>query len=79
MKPFEVAVFKQFLERRGMVTPFINLFRRYRINTNPMLIEDYLRQIDASEVCVKAFYWLVNSRWGFDYFGRKRKRTLTST
>lgn len=68
MKPFEVAVFKQFLGSRGMVTPFINLFRRYRINTNPMLIEDYLRQIDASEVCVKAFYWLVNSRWGFDYW-----------
>jgi hypothetical protein len=25
MKPFEVAVFKQVLESRGMVTPFINL------------------------------------------------------
>lgn len=73
MKPFEVAVFKQFLESRGMVTPFINLFRKYRIKTNPMLIEDYLRQIDASEVCVKAFYWVVNSRWGFDYWTQAQK------
>lgn len=37
MKPFEVTVFKHFWENRGMVTPFINLFRKYRINTNPML------------------------------------------
>lgn len=73
MKPFEVAVFKQFLESRGMVTPFINLFRKYRIKTNPMLIEDYLRQIDASEVCVKAFYWVVNSRWGFEYWTQVQK------
>lgn len=37
MKPFEFAVFKQFMESRGVLTPFINLSRKYRIKTNSML------------------------------------------
>ena len=73
MKPYEVALFKQFLDVKGMVTPFINLFKKFRIKTNPTLIEDYLLQVDPKEVCMKAFYWVVNLRWGYDYWSKVQK------
>ena len=68
MTPYEIALFKTYIDGKGMATPFIQLFRKYRIRTNPTHIEDYFKSVDAKSVCMKAFYWLTNSRWGYDYW-----------
>lgn len=68
MRPRNVALFKEFLDGKGMVTPFINMYRQNRIKTNPEKIEDYFRKCEEETVCTKAFYHFVNSRWGFDFW-----------
>ena len=51
-----------------MVTPFLCLYRKYKLKGNPESVEDYLRVVDAEQVCLKAFYWIVNQKWGYDYW-----------
>lgn len=73
MKPYEVALFKEFLDGKGMVTPFINLFRKYRIKQNPLSVEEYLKNVDVDKAATSAFYWVANSRWGYDYWTKVQK------
>ena len=68
MKPFEVALFKHFIESKGMVTVYINTYRKRHHKTNPISIEEFLATADVNEVCSHAFYFVTNERWGYDYW-----------
>lgn len=68
MKPFEIALFKHFIDSKGMTTVFINLYRKHHIKTNPSSIEEFFTVVDAKEVCTEAFYFVINERWGHDYW-----------
>ena len=76
MKPFDIALFKTFLEGKGMVTPFLASYRNHRIGSNPPLIEDYLIQADLKNVFTNAFHFGVNARWGFDYWTNMQQNFL---
>lgn len=70
MKPFEVALFKHFIESKGMATVYINLYRKHHVKKNPTSIEEFLFSCETNEVCTDAFYFVINERWGFDYWTR---------
>ena len=64
----EIAMFKTFLDAGGAVGAFIGLYRTRKLKENPQSIEEYLRQVDPSNVCMRAFYWVCNSTFGYDYW-----------
>lgn len=68
MRPYEVALFKHFLEEKGMITPFLEYFRKKPLKANPTSVEEYLKVVDSEEVLKSAFYFLINVRWGHDYW-----------
>ena len=76
MKPFEVALFKHFIESKGMVTVYINTYRKRHHKTNPISIEEFLATADVNEVCSHAFYFVINERWGYDYWTQMQKEWL---
>ena len=76
MKPFEVALFKNFIESKGMVTVYINTYRKRHHKTNPISIEEFLATADVNEVCTHAFYFVTNERWGYDYWTQMQKEWL---
>ena len=76
MKPFEVALFKNFIESKGMVTVYINTYRKRHHKTNPISIEEFLATADVNEVCSHAFYFVTNERWGYDYWTQMQKEWL---
>ena len=76
MKPFEVALFKHFIEAKGMVTVYINTYRKRHHKTNPISIEEFLATADVNEVCSHAFYFVINERWGYDYWTQMQKEWL---
>jgi len=76
MKPFEVALFKHFIESKGMVTVYINTYRKRHRKTNPISIEEFLATADVNEVCSHAFYFVINERWGYDYWTQMQKEWL---
>ena len=76
MKPFEVALFKHFIEAKGMVTVYINTYRKRHHKTNPISIEEFLATADVNEVCSHAFYFVTNERWGYDYWTQMQKEWL---
>lgn len=76
MKPFEVALFKHFIESKGMVTVYINTYRKRHHKTNPISIEEFLSTADVNEVCTHAFYFVTNERWGYDYWTQMQKEWM---
>lgn len=68
MTHYEIALFKEFLDSKAMTRPFINQYRTYPNKKNPVSIEEYLLNINASEVCMQAFYFVANSNWGYNYW-----------
>ena len=76
MKPFEVALFKHFIESKGMVTVYINTYRKRHHKTNPISIEEFLATADVNEVCSHAFYFVTNERWGYDYWTQMQNEWL---
>lgn len=64
----EIAMLKAFVKDRGMDEMFISLYTKYKLKENPISIEEYLQKVDASNVFVSAFYWIINSRFGYDYW-----------
>lgn len=76
MKPFEVALFKHFIESKGMATVYINTYRKRHHKTNPISIEEFLSTADVNEVCTHAFYFVTNERWGYDYWTQMQKEWI---
>lgn len=70
MKPFEIALFKHFLEDKGMTTVWINLYRKNHLPENPISIEEFLKNVSIENVFTKAFRFFVNSDYGFDYWSK---------
>lgn len=44
------------------------MYRKYHLKKNPLLIEDFFRKSDPKEVCMTAFYFVINSKYGYDYW-----------
>ena len=76
MKPYNVALFKHFIDSNGMTTVFISNFKNYHLKRNPKSIEEFLQQVSEDEVCLQAFYFVVNSRWGYDYWLDMQKKFM---
>lgn len=70
----EIAMMKTFTKDRGMDEMFISLYTKYKLKENPLSIEEYLQKVDASNVFVSAFYWLTNTRYGYDYWQDFQRR-----
>lgn len=67
-------MFKTFTIDRGMDEMFISLYTKYKLKNNPLSIEKYLIEADPANVFVSAFYWVTNSRFGYDYWQDFQKR-----
>ena len=59
-----------------MVTVYINTYRKRHHKTNPISIEEFLATADVNEVCSHAFYFVINERWGYDYWTQMQKEWL---
>ena len=70
----EIAMLKAFVKDRGMDEMFISLYTKYKLKENPISIEEYLQKADASNVFVSAFYWITNSRFGYDYWQQFQRK-----
>lgn len=70
MKPYEIALFKHFLESKGMVTIWINTYRRNHLKKNPISIEEYLTKAEPEKVIMDAFIFFTNTDYGFDYWDK---------
>ena len=70
---YDVALFKHFIESKGMTTVYINLYRKFRNKGNPISVEEFLQKTTPEEACVKAFYWVANSNYGYDYWTRMQE------
>lgn len=68
----DIAMFKHFLESKGMEKIYIELYKRYRIKTNPEAIEEFFATADPANVCLSAFYFVAGSTFGFDYWHYKQ-------
>lgn len=53
-----------------MTTVYINQYRKNHWEQNPISIEEFLAKVDVSEVCTKAFYFIRNSNYGYDYWSQ---------
>lgn len=76
MKPYHVALFKHFIDSNGMTTVFISNFKNYPLKRNPKSIEEFLRQVSEEDVCLQAFYFVVNASWGYDYWLNMQKKFI---
>lgn len=76
MKPFEIALFKHFIDSKGMTTVYINTYRKRHKKQNPTSIEEFLAIADVKDVCTNAFYFVINERWGVDYWTQMQKEWL---
>ena len=76
MKPYHVALFKHFIDSKGMTTVFISNFKNYPLKRNPKSIEEFLRQVSEEEVFLQAFYFVINARWGYDYWLNMQKEFM---
>lgn len=70
MTPFQIALWKHFIKDKGMATVFINLYRKNHLNENPISIEEFMRNVEPQDVCMKAFRFYVNSDYGYDYWSK---------
>ena len=70
MTPFQIALWKHFIKDKGMATVFINLYRKNHLKENPISIEEYMRNVEPQDVCMKAFRFYVNSDYGYDYWSK---------
>ena len=68
MKLQEIAMFKTFLEKRGIDKLFVGAYKNRKRNENPTKVESYLQRAEQNQVMMKAFYFVVNSERGYDYW-----------
>lgn len=71
MKVANIALFKRFLTENGVNTMFKGLYSQYRFEENPENVEDYLKEIDSSDVILMAFKFpktMKNFKHGEDFW-----------
>ena len=73
MTPVQIAYFKHFLFDRGIQAVYISMYRKSRIkgsgNTaNPESLEKFLQDTPPFRALTHAFYFQVNSNFGYDYW-----------
>lgn len=76
MKPYEIALFKNYLTARGVATIYIGLYRKFRLDKNPASIEAFLQEAEPESVCTAAFYWIPNMRYGYDFWSSTQERWM---
>lgn len=70
----EIAMLKYFLNSLGFDGLFTSFFRDYRIKTNPLSLEQFLTEVDYTNVLVSAFYFIPNSDYGYDFWTKLQRR-----
>ena len=76
MTPVQIAYFKHFLFDKGIERIYITLYKSNRLkgspsgdkSANPESIEQFFITKPASDVLMKAFYFQINSDYGYDYW-----------
>lgn len=75
MTPVQIAYFKHFLFDKGIQKIYMSMYHNHKFkgdekdNTpNPDSIEQFFLEKHASKVIMKAFYFIPNSSYGFDYW-----------
>lgn len=76
MTPIQIAYFKHFLFDKGIQRIYISMYQQRRLrgdekgdkSANPESIEQFFKDVHASKVIMKAFYFPINSDYGFDYW-----------
>ena len=76
MTPVQIAYFKHFLFDKGIERIYITLYKSNRFkgspsgdkSANPESIEQFFITKPASDVLMKAFYFQINSDYGYDYW-----------
>ena len=64
----ETALFKKFLDEKGMQTMYISMYKKYKVKSNPESIEAFFNDVSSNTVCTTAFYFLTNTHFGYDYW-----------
>ena len=73
MKPYEVGMFKHFLDSRGMESVFISSYRDRKWKGNPDNIEEFLFSVEPNKVMLTAFYFVQNNRYGYEYWNKMQR------
>lgn len=77
MTPIQIAYFKHFLFDKGIQRIYISMYQHRRLggdeknNTpNPVSLEQFFREVHASKVIMRAFFFPMNSDYGYDYWSK---------
>ena len=76
MTPVQIAYFKHFLFDKGLVKLYLSFYKRNRIKGdtsgdkkgNSVSVEEFFQQISVEDVLTKAFYFDINTNYGWDYW-----------
>ena len=76
MTPVQIAYFKHFLFDKGLVKLYLSYYRRNRIKGdgsgdkkgNPVSVEKFFQQVSVEDALTKAFYFDMNTNYGWDYW-----------
>lgn len=76
MTPIQIAYFKHFLFDKGIQRIYLSMYKYHRLqgdekgdkSANPVSVEQFFRETHASKVIMKAFYFPMNSDYGYDYW-----------
>lgn len=74
MRPYEVGMFKKFLQINGLDSLFRSSYKSHKWTLNPKSIEEFLYSVNAEEVCLRAFYFYAGTKFGYDYWLDKQEK-----
>ena len=84
MTPVQIAYFKHFLYDAGVNRMYVYRYRHFRIkgdpsgdsNGNPESLEQFFMEQPHFRVIMKAFYFEMNSQYGYDFWHEVNKKWL---
>ena len=84
MTPVQIAYFKHFLYDAGVNRMYVYRYRHFRIkggpegdeNGNPESLEQFFMEQPHYRVIMKAFYFEMNSQYGYDFWHEVNKKWL---
>ena len=76
MTPIQIAYFKHFLFDRGLQYHYIGNYRGRKQKGNPESLEEFLQEASPAKAIMGAFYFKMNSDYGFDYWNDVKEKWL---
>jgi hypothetical protein len=77
MTPIQIAYFKHFLFDRGLQYHYIGNYRGRKQKGNPESLEEFLQEASPAKAIMGAFYFKMNSDYGYDYWNDVKEKWLT--